>query len=300
MTVPPLLLVMAAGRGTRYGGPKQLEPVGPSGETLIDYALADGRRAGFARGLLVTHGELEPAMRGIASRHAARLPVTLTTQSHAPGQPYGTVAAVLAGAEQIDGPFAVLNADDFYGAQTYQRAFGFLTDPGIAADEHAVVTLPLGATLSPHGQVVRAICDTDGQYLTRLDEVHGLELRDGEIVAGSRRFNGAERVSMNFWAFQLGMVAALRRELERLAAGAADYAGRDELPLPVAVDALIASRQTRVRVLDAHGPWLGLTHASDLAGVRAALRTVTERGDYPSPVWKPDRVTDNKYQVPYV
>jgi NDP-sugar pyrophosphorylase family protein len=281
-TVSLTIVVMAAGMGSRFGGPKQLEPVGPSSETLIDYALFDAHRAGFDRAVLVIRDEIAAPIAPVTARHGSRLRVTTARQLTAPHMPRGTVGAVLAASDQIDGAFVALNADDFYGADPYRRAAAFLHDGLVPADTHAVVALPLAATLSPHGAVVRAVCDTNGDALVRLDEIRGLERRGSAIVAGDRRFTGRERVSMNFWAFQPGMLPLLAREFERFARA---HDARHELPLPVAVDALIADGCARVRVLDASGPWIGLTHASDLPAVREALGQATARGEYPTPLW---------------
>lgn len=270
---------MAAGLGSRFGGPKQLEPVGPSGETLIDYALYDAARAGFDRAVLVIRQEHAAAMAPILTRHAARLEVSTAEQTMAPGMPRGTVAAVLAAAGAIDGPFAALNADDFYGAAAFRLAADFLHDSSQPAGLHAVVSFPLDRTLSAHGPVVRAVCEVDAGRLVRLEEVSGIERRVDGIASGGRRFSGGERVSMNFWAFQDDMLAHLTRAFDAFAQG---HDARHELLLPVTVGALVAAGRARVRVLDAPGPWLGLTHASDLPAVRAALRAMTGRGGSPS------------------
>lgn len=272
------MVVMAAGLGSRFGGPKQLEPVGPAGETLIDYALFDGARAGFDRAVLVIRGEHSQAIAPILDRHAARLQVSATEQPAAPERPRGTVAAVLAAAGAMDGPFVALNADDFYGADAYRQAAAFLRDPALPAGMHAVVSFRLDRTLSAHGSVVRAVCDVQGDRLVRLEEVRGIERRGGGIAAGDRRFSGAERVSMNFWAFQAEMMRHLARAFDTFAAA---HDARHELLLPVAVDALVADGMAQVRVLAAPGPWLGLTHASDLPAVRTALRELAAAGVYP-------------------
>lgn len=273
---------MAAGLGSRFGGPKQLEPVGPSGETLIDYALFDAWRAGFERAALVVRREIAAAIERLAERHRGRMDVSLAHQQTGPRIPRGTVPAVLAAADSIDGPFAALNADDFYGAASYRIASDFLRDPA-AADTHGVVALPLTATLSSHGGVTRAICQAneDGA-LIRLEEVRGLVRRGEAVMAGDRRFTGTEHVSMNFWAFRRNMIDELSAEFEQFARS---HDSRHELLLPVIVDALIAAGRARVRVLPAPGPWLGLTHADDLPAVRAALCDLVGRGVYPTPVW---------------
>ena len=130
--------------------------------------------------------------------------------------------------------------------------------------------------------VVRGVSETNGNELVRLDEVRGIERKDGIIAAGDRRFTGNERVSMNFWAFQPGMMAELRREYD---AFSRDHDSTHEMLLPVTVDRLITEGRIKVRVLDAPGPWIGLTHASDLPGARQALEAAAARGDYKTPLW---------------
>jgi NDP-sugar pyrophosphorylase family protein len=281
------LVVMAAGLGKRFGGPKQLEPVGPSGETLIDYALFDGHRAGFDRAVLVIRDELTARIQPIVDRHAHRLPISLAHQVAVRHRPRGTVPAVLAAAGLIDGPFSALNADDFYGDVAYRLASAFLRDERVAADTHAVIAFALRRTLSPHGGVVRGVCETAGGALIRLEEVRGIEWQGATIAAGDRRFSGNEQVSMNFWAFQRAMLTELQRELEHYSR---DHDSHDELLLPVTIDALVAEGRAKVRVLDAPGPWLGLTHTSDLPALRQALREAAERDEYRTPVWKQGNV----------
>ncbi len=225
---------MAAGVGSRFGGPKQLEPVGPAGETLIDYGLHDARRAGFERAVLVIREELTERIETVAARHRPGLEVVLAYQPIGPTIPRGTVAAVLAAAAAVDGPFAAVNADDFYGGTSYVRAGDFLRDRSVPANTHAFVALPLHATLSEHGAVVRGVSETNGDELVRLDEVRGIERKAGTIAAGDRRFTGKERVSMNFWAFQPSMMAELRREYRclqpRPRRNARNAAARDDRP----------------------------------------------------------------------
>jgi NDP-sugar pyrophosphorylase family protein len=277
------IVVMAAGVGSRFGGPKQLEPVGPAGETLIDYVLHDARRAGFERAVLVIREELTERIERVASRHRAGMDVVLAYQPMGPQIPRGTVAAVLAAAPNVDGPFAAVNADDFYGRTSYVRGADFLRDRSVPSNTHAFVSLPLHATLSEHGAVVRGVSETRGTELVRLDEVRGIERKDGVIAAGERRFTGDERVSMNFWAFQPSMMTELQREYEVFSR---DHDATHELLLPVTIDRLITEGRIKVRVLDAPGPWIGLTHASDLPGAKQALQDAAGRGDYTSPLWE--------------
>ena len=130
--------------------------------------------------------------------------------------------------------------------------------------------------------MVRGVSETNGDELVRLDEVRGIERKDGTIAAGDRRFSGNERVSMNFWAFQPSMMAELRREYD---AFSRDHDATHEMLLPVTIDRLITEGRIKVRVLDAPGPWIGLTHASDLPGAKQALEAAAARGDYKTPLW---------------
>jgi NDP-sugar pyrophosphorylase family protein len=277
------IVVMAAGVGSRFGGPKQLEPVGPAGETLIDYVLHDARHAGFARAVLVIRDELTERIEQVAARHRPGIDVVLAYQPMGPSIPRGTVAAVLAASGHVDGPFSAVNADDFYGSTSYVRGADFLRDRSVPSNTHAFVSLPLNATLSEHGAVVRGVSETRDGDLVRLDEVRGIERKDGVIAAGERRFTGDERVSMNFWAFQPSMMTELQREYD---AFSRDHDSTHELLLPVTIDRLITEGRIKVRVLDAPGPWIGLTHASDLPGARRALQDAADRGQYKTPLWE--------------
>lgn len=276
------IVVMAAGVGSRFGGPKQLEPVGPADETLIDYLLVDARRAGFDRAVLVIRDELTSRIETLAGRHRDGIEVVLTYQQLGPEIPRGTVPAVLAASDLIDGPFVALNADDFYGTTAYRRAADFLRNANAPPNTHAFVSFPLRATLSPNGVVVRGVCETSGDLLVRVDEIRGIEPDGAGAKAGDRRFTGDERVSMNFWAFQKSMLDELKREFAEFSR---EHNSSHELLLPVTVDRLLTQGRVQVRVLSAPGPWLGLTHASDLPGARQALAEAAQRGDYPRPAW---------------
>ena len=276
------IVVMAAGVGSRFGGPKQLEPVGPAGETLIDYLLVDARRAGFDRAVLVIRDELTERIEQVAARHRGGFEVVLAYQALGPSIPRGTVPAVLAAADRIDGPFVALNADDFYGTVAYQRAADFLRDRTVPSDTHAFVSFPLRATLSPHGAVVRGVCKTENDRLVRVDEIRGIEPHGSGAKSADREFSGDERVSMNFWAFQKSMLDELQREFT---AFSRDHDNTHELLLPVTVDRLVTEGRVTVKVLSAPGPWLGLTHASDLPGAKQALAEAAARGDYQTPAW---------------
>jgi NDP-sugar pyrophosphorylase family protein len=299
----PTLLALAAGLGSRFGGPKQLAPLGPNGETILDFSIHDAVRAGFGRVVLVIRPELREAFeRGLVTRWSPRLPVTLVEQTLdqavEPGvsgagraKPWGTGHAVLAAADALREPFAVVNGDDYYGRDAMLRLGAFLA--GVRADEptYAVVGFPLGATLSEAGGVNRAVLrvGTDGR-LEHVEEVIGIERTpDGNGVV--RRPDGTVReiprytlVSMNMWGFT---PAVLPQLAEGFGAFLRARGGepKAEFLLPDYVQELIDAGRATVRVPTGEGPWFGMTHPEDREHVSRALTALVERGEYPSPVW---------------
>jgi len=296
------LVVLAAGVGSRYGGPKQIDRVGPGGATLLDYAAFDARRAGFERVVLVVREDLEQTVReAVGERIARRIPLDYAVQERAlpsgfsppPGRskPWGTGHATLAAAPLVTGPFAVINADDFYGAASYRVLAGFLRQPQSAAQaEYALVGFPLAATLSPDGPVSRGVCDVDAEgHLVSIREVLKVE-RDGGDARGQdeagawRPLAGTTPVSLNFWGFTPTFAAALRDGFQRfLAANATSLSA--EYYLLSAVQDLVASGCARVRVLEGGGPWSGLTYPGDRPRLVAMLQQAVARGEYPADLW---------------
>jgi hypothetical protein len=290
---------MAAGLGSRYGGFKQVDRVGPSGEMLLEYAVFDARRAGFRRVVFIIRRELAKAFAELARglppdldvswiyQESGRLPSWLAPPART--KPWGTVHAVLSARDAVDAPFAVVNADDFYGAAAYPLAIAACADAE-RAGTYAVIGLPLARTLSDHGPVVRGICQLADGWLTRLDEVYAIERVSegarGTTAEGMRRLTGWELASMNFWVFAPAVFGQLQEQFEHFLR----HRGNDpsaELPLPDAVNEVIQACRARVRAIEAPGPWFGLTHADDRPRVMAGLRELHERGEYPDPLWRP-------------
>jgi hypothetical protein len=293
------LLVMAAGLGSRYGGLKQLDRVGPDGETLIDYAVFDAGRAGFARVVFIIREEIADAFTSSVRRFRKALDVSFVYQdpSRLPAGfqprprsvPWGTVHAVLAARGAVESPFATINADDFYGADAYRIALARCEVARVDATGSAVL-LPLERTLSEHGPVVRAVCRVGGDgWIDDVEEVPGIRRTGGTILAATdgdvRTLDGQVRVSMNLWVFPPVMFELLDGWFGGFLRRSGDDP-RAEAGLPQAIGDLIARRAIRVRAVDSPGPWFGLTHAADRPRVAAALREFHERGDYPSPLWK--------------
>ncbi len=295
----PDMVILAAGFSSRFDdGLKQLQSVGPSGETFIDYAIHDALAAGFGRMVLVVRPELEPELEhAVGSHWRGRTDVVYAFQELddlPPGhtvpdgrqKPWGTAHAVLAAAPHLEGPFAVLNADDFYGATAYRLLANHLA----RQDEDPVQAKAgyrLRQTLSPHGGVSRAVCEVDGEgFLTGIREVLDIRMTPHGIVgrpAGADEeipLTGDERISAGFWGFTPEAVDLLRDGFPEFL----DAKGSDpeaEYRIPDALADPIASGRLRVRVLDAPGPWAGITYAEDVGRARAKIRGLIDTGQYP-------------------
>lgn len=296
----PTLLVMAAGVGSRYGGFKQIDRVGPAGETLLDYAIFDARRAGFRQVVFVVREELTAAFADLARHLPSDLDVSSVRQD--PGRlpswfsaprrttPWGTVHAVLAARDTIGSPFATINADDFYGSAAYRIA---VTQSETARTDgtYSAIVLPLSSTLSQHGPVARAICRVGrDRWIEHLEEVWDIHRANGALVGasdhGPRLFSGDELASMNLWVFGADVFVRLEKWFDEfLRAHGTDPAA--ESRLPEAISDLIQRGAARVRAIETPGPWFGLTHADDRPRVVSALRELHERGEYPTPLWRP-------------
>ncbi len=294
-TTSPTLLVMAAGLGSRYGGLKQLDSVGPSGETIIDYAIYDAIRVGFSKVVFVIRKDLEAAFREtVDARFSSRIAVDYVYQeldSLPPGfaaprnrtRPWGTAHAVLVAAEPIQTPFAVINADDFYGAHSFRLLAQHFSS---VSPDYAMVAFPLRNTLSPFGTVSRGICEVDSSgYLQAILErtriaADGEHARNTDPDGHITRLTGDELVSMNVWGFTPTIFPELRAYFARfLTEHANDLTA--EAFLPSFVNELITTGSARVRVLQTPDPWFGITYREDLPRVAASIRTLIDAGQYP-------------------
>lgn len=292
----PTLLILAAGMGSRYGGLKQLDPVGPSGETLLDYAVFDAVRSGFGRVVFIIRRDFEEQFRrDVGARYAGRVAVDYAFQSPTdlPAgftpppervKPWGTGHAVWCARDAVREPFAVINADDFYGRDAFAQLAGFLTrtPPGLMP-QFAMVGYRLGNTVSEHGAVSRGVChrNADGrlQSVVEHTSIHAHELgRPGGLTADTI-------VSMNCWGFQPALFPALER---RLVAFLTEH-GRDmkaEFYLPSAVSAMIADGEAAVHVLPTSGKWFGITYREDRPRVVDDLAALVGAGEYPKELRK--------------
>ena len=296
------LVILAAGIGHRYGGLKQVDPVGPSGEIVVDYSVFDAMRAGFDRVVFVIRREIEPDFRStIGARIASRLPVRYVYQELADlpapftppadrKRPWGTGHAVLAARAAVDGPFAAINADDFYGAASYRLLADGLRRCSLGNARYCMVAFVLRNTLSEHGSVARGICQvTDAGLLGSVVERTRIEkqgdgarapLEDGSALT----LTGDEPVSMNMWGFTATVFGFLEEGFARFLA----RSGRDlkaEFFVPSVVDELIRERRATVDVLTTPEQWAGVTYPQDKPAVVEHIRKLIAAGVYPPRLW---------------
>lgn len=276
MPAPPLsLVVLAAGMGRRFGALKQVAPVGPNDEALVDHTIADAVARGVERVVVVVRPEIRDEVLGHLERRA---PVSLVAvEQPGPGpersRPWGAAEAVALALEACPGPAVVANADDHYGTDAVAALLGWLRSPAAGPERAGLVTWPLAATLSPQGAVTRAVCalGPDGRTVTGMVEHHGLvRAADGTITSSEGPVPADAPVSMNLWGLPAGCRPAL---VAQVAAFQAGHAGDPdaELPLPTAVDALVAAGELTVEALPAGTTWVGVTHPGDLEPARAAM-----------------------------
>ncbi len=307
MSRPITLLILAAGMGSRYGGLKQLDPVGPCGETLLDYSVYDAVRAGFSEIVFIIRKEIEEPFRNmIGERYVRAFPTLKVTyvfqkMDDLPSgfkvpedrvKPWGTGHALLAARHLVKTPFAVINADDYYGSSGYHFLADFLTEAMPA--HYAMVGYPLKNTLSSFGAVSRGVTEsTSDGCLKKITEQTELRAVNREIVATEATgekisFTGEELVSLNFWAFLPDFFPQLEKLFEDflLEALKTTKATSLEFYLPSAVSQLIAEKKISVKLLRTNDPWFGLTHPSDLPQVKVDLQRRIESGLYPSPLFK--------------
>jgi hypothetical protein len=301
----PTLLVLAAGMGTRYGGLKQLDPFGPGGETLMDYAVYDALAAGFGRVVFVIRRDFEPTFRaGVGSRYESRVAVDYAFQELADlpsgcrptpgrGKPWGTAHAIWCARGCVHEPFVSINADDYYGKRAFRAVAEHLRRPAAAqaVPEYCLVGYPVLATLSEHGAVARALCDIDENGFlrglverTRIER-HGATGRYVDEAGNAHALEGNEVVSMNMLGFSPPVFAQLEQHLVRFLDGQQRAPDDSECLIPVVVDQILKEKAARMRVLRTTDTWFGVTHLSDKPKAMARIREMVERGDYPSPIW---------------
>ncbi len=301
----PTLVVLAAGMGSRFGGLKQMEGVGPDGELILDYSVYDAIRSGFEKVVFVIRHDIADAFRErVGDRLARHIPVAYAYQemdaclpvgADVPPdrtKPWGTGHALLVAKDVVDGPFVVINADDFYGAQSYQELAAFLMQDQKEDGPpcYALAGFPLRNTLSDHGHVSRGVCTCrkDGTLAaiterTRIER-NGAGALATEPDGSTTKLSGDERVSMNMWAFEPCLFAQLEPLfLTFLAAEGATKSA--EFYLPSAIDSLLQRGEAQCKVLSTDSHWAGMTYREDLAALQTFLLEEIAQGAYPGPLW---------------
>ena len=298
----PTLFVLAAGMGSRYGGLKQLDGVGPSGETIMDYSIYDAVHAGFGKLVFVIRKSFEKDFREkIVKKYEHKIPVELVFQDldNLPAgfsvpegreKPWGTNHAVMMGKDVIHEPFAVINADDFYGRESYKVLADYLSELDNTRNQYCMIGYRVGNTLSESGTVARGICETDAEgNLTGVVERTQVMRIDGEVKYKDENDQWISipdntPVSMNMWGFtpdyfeysEKYFVEFLKKNIQNPKA---------EFFIPLVVNELIVNNTAKVKVLDTPSKWFGVTYAEDRPGVVAKLQQLVDDGVYSSPLW---------------
>lgn len=294
----PSLLVLAAGMGSRYGGLKQLDGVGPHGETIMDYSIYDAMKAGFGKIVFVIRHDFEKDFREkILSKYEGHVEVEVVFQSidalpdgySCPEdrvRPWGTNHAVMMGSKVIDEPFAVINADDFYGRHAFEVIARELMRSHEGGGEYCMVGFRVGNTMTENGSVSRGVCSSVDGWLTKVvertaisyDENHDIQFIDenGDV----RHLDPDTHVSMNLWGFTPDYFSFSEREFRSFMDKYISDPKR-EFFIPSVVDKLIKTKEASVKLLDTHSQWFGVTYSGDRAGVVEKLASLHADGTYP-------------------
>ena len=294
----PTLVILAAGMGSRFGGRKQITPVDEHGHAIIDFSLFDAYRAGFRRVAFIIKHEIEADFKAVVGRRAEKyfdvryvyqqienLPEGYSVPEGRT-KPWGTGHAVLCAAQAVDGPFAVINADDFYGRTAYTALYDYLTGER-PENEHAMVAYQLKKTVTESGSVARGICRVEDGFLTDVVERTRIEKRGSDAAYTEDGENwlplsGELPVSMNCWAFSHSMMDEL---IKRFPAWLDENVPKNPMKceyfLPSVANALIKDGEGSVRVLNCHETWYGVTYKEDLQSFKDAMKRMRTEGIYP-------------------
>lgn len=298
----PTLFILAAGMGSRYGGLKQLDGLGPNGETIMDYSVFDALRAGFGKIVFVIRKDFEADFREkVISKYEDKVPVEVVFQSVdklpegfvCPAdrtKPWGTTHAVLMGEEAIKEPFAVINADDFYGRDSFAVLAADLMRPRTRKGDYSMVGFRVGNTMTENGTVSRGICKTKDGLLTAVEERTDIRYdAEHQIVTNNAAgelevLSPATPVSMNMWGFTPDFFEFGKEEFCKFLAKNIDVP-KAEFPIPPCIEPLVQSGTVTVKVLDTTSRWFGVTYSADRQGVVDKFAELHATGEYPTPLF---------------
>jgi NDP-sugar pyrophosphorylase family protein len=298
------LVIMAAGMGSRFGGIKQIEPVGPNGEMMLDYSIFDARKAGFDKVVFVIKKEFEAQFHEkVIARLQHKMKCACVFQEIVdlpaglkcpPGRikPWGTAHAALCAKPAVDGAFAVINADDFYGASAFAALADFLNGLDADSERHyCMAGYALKNTLSEKGAVSRGVCalNGDGKLISVTERTQIEKADDGAIffTEGSTKtpLSGDAVVSLNCWGFTKDFFGEIERQFPDFFAANASALEKAEFYLPSVVETLLAEKKADVKVLDCQEKWYGFTYQEDKIAVKSAIREMIAEGKYPGDLW---------------
>ena len=300
--MPQTLVVLAAGMGSRYGGLKQIDPMGPSGETILDYSVFDSLRAGFSKVVFIIRPDFEADFRNNVSskfEHLVDVEYAFQTLDKLPSgwsipvgreKPWGTTHAILCAADVVKENFAVINADDFYGQESYAVLNNELSSVDSFANTFSMVGFTLRNTLSDHGSVARGVCTTsENGLLTHIDEMTNLS-REGSGALYTRddgsvlSLTGDEPVSMNMWGFTPRLFDHLDRVFQEFLRTSGTEL-KSECFIPLTVGQLITEKHVTCKVLRSNSTWFGVTYKEDKEIVQGSIAALVEKGKYPQSLW---------------
>ena len=300
--MPQTLVVLAAGMGSRYGGLKQIDPMGPSGETILDYSVFDALRAGFSKVVFIIRPDFEAEFRNNVSskfEHLVDVEYAFQTLDKLPSgwsvpagreKPWGTTHAILCAADVVKENFAVINADDFYGQESYAVLNNELSSVDSFANTFSMVGFTLRNTLSDHGSVARGVCTTsENGLLTHIDEMTNLS-REGSGALYTRddgsvlSLTGDEPVSMNMWGFTPRLFDHLDRVFQEFLRTSGTEL-KSECFIPLTVGQLITEKHVTCKVLRSNSTWFGVTYKEDKEIVQGSIAALVEKGKYPQSLW---------------
>ena len=296
------IAILAAGIGSRYGGFKQMDPIGPSGEFIIDYTVYDALHAGFNKVIFIIRHDIEEPFRQSIGKRVAKhmdtayayqelddLPIDIKTDPDRT-KPWGTVQALLTCADLINAPYAILNADDFYGKASYEILSQYLERIAAGASNACMVGFQLDHTLSKHGHVTRGLCQADeNSLLQSIVETASIHYEGDSVFSedadGTRNtLNRDELASMNMWGFDPSLFSAFKDEfIAFLQAQGQEL--KSELVIPTSVSTLIEKDQATVKVLTTPSTWFGVTYPDDKPSVVQAIKDLVQAGEYPENLW---------------
>lgn len=316
----PTLVIMAAGIGSRYGGLKQIDPVGPSGEIVLDYSVFDAIRAGFGKAVFIIRPDIEEAfkevigtkldgkieveyvfqtldpsgaseasrMRGNDRREWQKVPSRFSVPTGRT-KPWGTGQAVLMAKPVVHEPFAVINADDFYGRESFEVIAKQLMATDVNSTDFSMVGFYIKNTLSPYGGVARGYCDVQNGKLATVTERFNIERKEDGVIryetdAGLKEMADDDMVSMNTWGFTPKLFEFLERDfVDFLKQKGGEL--KSEYLLPEVVDSMIQHAEATVDVLPSNEKWMGVTYCEDKPQVMAGIRALVDAGGYPENLW---------------